>query len=153
MSKWPVFQDYVGEGDSITCERDGFTLTATVYWDDCVDAPDQRQDGYWPSLDPESAGYIGPKSKRTLERHMAKAKAIMDAWKRDEWWYVGVAVTVSKAGVQLTEQYHHALWGVECNYPGGRKGKRNAYLSQVAEELTGEALAEAKAKLAALCAA
>lgn len=141
------FQHYACEGDSISCEVEGFTLYATVYRDDCSDRPDQRDCGFWPSLDPKHAGYIGPKSATTLRRHMAKAQAIMRAWENDEWWYCGVAVTVRREGVQLTSQYGNAFWGVECNYPGSA----NEYLLTVANELASEALEEAKAKLKELC--
>jgi hypothetical protein len=142
-----AFQNYVCEGDNISCEVEGFTLTATVYRDDCGDRPDERDCGFWPSLDPQSAGYIGPKSATTLRRHMAKAKATMEAWERDEWFYCGVAVTVEREGVELTPRYANALWGVECNYPGSD----NSYLRDVANELASEALEEAKGKLATLC--
>lgn len=142
------FKSFVCEGDSITCDVDGFTATATLYRDDCGDAPDDRQDGFWPSLDPKAAGYIGAKSQRTLARHMAKAQALMDAWQRGEWHYFGVAVTIERAGVQLTERYAHAVWGIEGNYPGGD----NSYFQEVANELLEEALAEARAKRERLCA-
>jgi hypothetical protein len=66
------------------------------------------------------------------------------AWCADEWFWCGVAVTVSKAGVQLTGQYDNALWGIE-NTAG-------AYLAEVAEELASEALPAARAKLAELTA-
>lgn len=142
------FDSFVCEGDKITCDVDGFTCTARLYHDDCADAPDERQDGFWPSLDPQDAGYIGPKSKRTLAREMAKARAIMDAWKNDEWHYYGVAVTVEREGVQLVGRYDHALWGIEGNYPG----TDNSYFQEVANELLDEALSAARAKVSALCA-
>lgn len=149
MTKFPKFQDYACDGDSVSVDVDGFTVTARIYRDDCSDAPDERQDGFWPSLNPADAGYIGAKSPRTLARHRAKAQAIMDAWKRDEWHYVGVALTIEKDEVQLTGQYEHALWGIECNHP---YGDGNAYLSEVAGDLLAEALDAARAKLATLCA-
>ncbi len=141
------FNSYACEGDSISCEVAGFTLTATIYRDDNGDSPEERYDGFWPSIDPKSAGYIGQKSTATLRRHMAKAKAILEAWERDDWFYVGVAVTVSRSGICLTGKYGNALWGVECNYPESD----NSYLMVVANELAPEALSEAKAKLAELC--
>lgn len=143
------FQNYVCVGDSISCSVDGFDVTARIYRDDCSDKPDERQDGFWPSLDPKSAGYIGAKSKRTLARHHAKAENVMRAWLADEWFYCGVAVTVSRNEVQLTSEFSNALWGVECNYPGSD----NSYLCGVANELLNEALDEARAKLRTLCAA
>lgn len=97
--------------------------------DDDYGAPDERQDGFWPSLDPDDAGYIGNKPKSTLVRHMAHAEQVMQAWKDDEWFYCGVAVTVEREGVQLTGQYDHALWGIACNYPERNKRRRpNDYL-------------------------
>lgn len=140
------FNKYACTGDTITCDVDGFTATARIYQDDCTDAPDERQDGFWPSLDPKSAGYIGAKSERTLQRRMAQAKRVMEAWKANEWFYCGVAVTIEKGDVTLTGRYENALWGIECNYPKSD----NSYLRDVANELLPEALAQAKAKLETL---
>ncbi len=138
------FDRYVCEGDSITCEVGKFTATARIYRDDSGDSPDQRDDGFWPSRDPESAGYVDPDK---FDDEYAKAEKVMAAWKNDQWFYCGVAVTVECEGVQLTRQYDSALWGIECNYPDSD----NAYLGEVANELLGEAIESAKAKLAALC--
>ena len=149
---FPDFDRYVCEGDTVTLDIDGFTLTATIYRDDDDGAPDERDNGFWPSLDPNNAGYIGNKSKSTLARHMAFAEQVMQAWKDDEWFYCGVAVTVEREGVQLTGQYDHAVWGLECNYPERNKRHRpNDYLAQVASEYIGEALDAAYAEIAALC--
>lgn len=71
----------------------------------------------------------------------------LKAWCDDEWFYCGVSVTVEREGVELVGEYAHALWGIECNYPDAD----NSYLCTVANELAGEALDEARAKLAALC--
>ena len=101
---------------------------------------------------PDGEGYIGNKSKSTLARRMAHAEQVMQAWKDDEWFYCGVAVTVEREGVRLTGQYDHAVWGIECNYPERNKRHRpNAYLAEVASELIGEAMDAARAKIAALC--
>jgi hypothetical protein len=142
------FQNYACDGDSITCDVQGFTITATLHHDDGADAPDQMSDGFWPSLNPKSAGYIGNKSQSTLRRHLAKAREVMRAWQQNEWFYCGVSVTVARRGVELVGRYDHALWGIECNYPGSG---HNNYLTEVANELLGEALADARAKLATLC--
>jgi hypothetical protein len=139
------FDRFVCEGDKITCTVGRFTATATIYRDDCGDMPDQRDDGFWPSRDPKAAGYVLPEN---FEAEHAKAERIMAAWKNDEWFYCGVAVTVVCEGVSLIARYDSALWGVECNYPDSD----NAYLGEVANELLGEAIEQAKAKLAKLCA-
>lgn len=81
------FDDYACETDSITGTRDGF----------------------WPSLDPNSAGYIGAKTKSTLARHMVKARGVLRAWENNDWFYCGIAVTVSRNGVELTDEFSNAL--------------------------------------------
>lgn len=134
------FEEYVCEGDSISCEVDGFTITATVVRDDYSGAPDKEMDGFWPSLNPKDAGWIGPKSRATLARHMARAQEIMDAWRNDEWFWCGIVLSVSRHGVVLDE-HAASLWGIECNYPTFRKRDRaNAYLIEVANDLLEEAL-------------
>lgn len=142
------FQRYACEGDSIHTTIDGFQVTARIYRDDCGDTPEERDCGFWPSLDPKGAGYIGPKSQSTLRRHLKKAHTILEAWRNDEWFYCGVSLTVERAGVELTGEFDHALWGIECNYPGSD----NSYLSGVANELLSEALDAAREKLSELCA-
>lgn len=134
------FAKYVCEGDSISCKAGKFTATATIYRDDCTDSPDQRQDGFWPSCNPKDAGYVLPEN---YESEQAKAKEVMRAWNADEWFYCGVAVTIERAGIVLTGRYDNALWGVDCNYPGAD----NSYLCDVANELLGEALEQAEAKM------
>ena len=140
------FGKFVCENDTFCAQYDGFQLLARIYRDDSGDTPEERDDGFWPSLDKTSACYIGPKSKRTFERHMAKAKRVMQAWRDDEWFYCGVVVSASREGVQFTGKYDHALWGIECNYPDSD----NEYLRVIANELAEEALAEARGKLAKL---
>ena len=142
------FDAFVCEGDTITTEAEGFTVTARVARDDCADAPDQRQDGFWPSLDPQDAGFIGAgKTDADLDTAKARAKAVMDAWEADAWFYCGIVLTVRRAGVVL-DDHAASLWGIEANYPESD----NAYLAEVADELLPEALEAARSALARLCA-
>lgn len=69
----------------------------------------------------------------------------LKAWCDDEWSWVGVAVTVSRAGVDLTGEYDHAIWGVDS--PSAD------HLTELANERIGEALDSARAKISALSAA
>lgn len=145
------FNNYAIDGDTITCTVDGFDCVATIHHDDDSDSPDERQDGFWPSLDPDDAGYIGGKTQAQLTAQKRRASHIMNTWKNDEWWYVGIAVTVSKNDIQLTGDYDHALWGIECNYPYGGK-KRNNHLREVANEELDDALEAAKLAIKSLVA-
>lgn len=128
---------WVDQGDRITYydKKNKIEFIATIWDDDCNMPPDQHSEGFWPSLDPQSAGYIGPKSRRALAYHHAKAEEIMRSWRNDEWRYVGIAVTAHKADVQLTDDFVHALWGIESTSPG--------YLREVAEDLLTECRDEA----------
>lgn len=178
------FGRYAGDGDSITCQVDGFTVTARIYADDDGSAPWERGDGHgpvsaWVRRDKapgerllnedhglkrfydfaaavalalkDGWGVEGGRLKGETKRAYAVRAAehdfeVLKAWCNDDWRYVGVAVTVSRDDVDLTGEYEHALWGVECNYPGSD----NSYLTDVANEQLPEAFAAARAKLASL---
>ena len=68
------FGDYVCIGDSITCTVDGYTITARIAHDETPDAPDERQDGFWPSLYKDDAGFIG--SGNGFRDRFAKAQTL-----------------------------------------------------------------------------
>lgn len=141
------FDAFVCEGDSITCMADGFTLTARLEADDSGEAPDKWSDGFWPSLDPASPGFIGAKSPRTLRRHMAKAREVMAAFEAGDLWQCGVVVAVWRNGIEL-DAYAASLWGIEANWP---HADGNPYLLDVANQLADEALDAGRAIVAALC--
>ncbi|GLQ19503.1 hypothetical protein ACFFUB_13840 [Algimonas porphyrae] len=148
MAFLETFDGFVCEGDTIAAQVDGYTVTARVVRDDTPDAPDQRQDGFWPTLDPQDAGFIGAgKTDADLKTAKATAKAVMDAWEADEWFYCGIVVCVSRASVTL-DDHAASLWGIEANYPDND----NAYLTEVARGLVPEALDAARVALASLCA-
>ena len=143
------FQPFVCEGDSISCEVAGFEIIARIVRDDCPDAPDERQDGFWPSLYKDAPGFIGPgpNHRQRFAEAQAKAEAVMEAWRKGEWFYCGIVLSVERDGIELD---HHAasLWGVEWNYPG----TDNCYLTTVANELLSEALDAGRAAAARLAA-
>jgi hypothetical protein len=150
MSFSERFSTYVCPGDTITCEVDGFTVMAQIVLDDCPDAPDQRQDGFWPSLYIGDPGFIGPGNgfRKRFAKAQAEAEAVMEAWRKGDWFYCGIVLSVTLEGVTLNA-HAASLWGVEANYPGSD----NAYLAEVADELLPEALDAARAVLARLRAA
>jgi len=111
------FFPYVCEGDSIACEIEGFRITARIVRDDCPEAPDRRQDGFWPSLYINDPGFIGEADqgsvqwtdpppngnnvRERLARAQAEAEAIMAAWRRDDWFYCGIVLAIECETVEL----------------------------------------------------
>ncbi|ABI77983.1 hypothetical protein HNE_1441 [Hyphomonas neptunium ATCC 15444] len=71
----------------------------------------------------------------------------MAGWRKDEWFYCGVVLSVSIDGVELAP-HAASLWGLEANYPGSE----NEALTQSANDLLPEALAEAGLVLTRLAA-
>ena len=149
MSFSERFDSFACEGDTIGCEVDGFTFTARIVADDCPDAPDQRQDGFWPSLYKDAPGFIGPGNsfRQRFAVAQAKAEAVMEAWRKSEWFYCGIVLSVERDGIEL-DRHAASLWGVECNYPG----TDNSYLTTVANELLPEALDAGRAAASRLAA-
>jgi hypothetical protein len=135
------FGKHVCDGDKIRCSVDGFDVVATAHYDDDTTPPYERVDGFWPSHEPNNAGYVKPED---FDKAQEEAQRIMDAWNNDEWHYFGVAVTVYKNDVKLTGDYNNALWGIETNLPGSH----NVYLLEVANDLISSALDEAKEAIA-----
>ncbi|MCR9193836.1 MAG: hypothetical protein NXH88_03835 [Hyphomonas sp.] len=141
------FQTFVCEGDSLTCEVAGFEVTARIVRDDCPDAPNERQEGFWPSLYKDAPGFIGPGNnfRQRFAQAQARAEAVMEAWRKDEWFYCGIVLSISFEGVLLDDNAV-SLWGIEANYPESD----NAYLTDVANELLPEALDTGRVVLARL---
>ena len=143
------FRPFVCPGDVISCEAGPFTVLAQVVPDDCPDAPDQRQDGFWPSLYIGAPGFIGPGNnfRQRFAEAQAKAEAVMEGWRKGDWFYCGIVLSVSLEDVDLA-QTAAALFGIEANYPC----TDNSYLTDVANDLLPEAVAAARETLARLAA-
>jgi hypothetical protein len=141
------FATFVCPGDTITGEAGPFTVLAQTVPDDCPDAPDQRQDGFWPSLYANAPGFIGPgpNHRQRFAEAQAKAEAVMEGWRKGDWFYCGIVLSVSLEGVVLAS-HAASLWGIETNYPRAD----NSFLTEVANELLPEAVAVARETLARL---
>ena len=122
-SAFPQFDNYACVGDDIRWEHEGYDFVARLMAD--IDSHVNDSGCY---------------SKKQIE-----------AWKNDEWFFVGVVVSVSKNNVELSD-YAASLWGIDCNFPS-RKKNTNTYLSEVAHDLQGEALDFAKIEQARINAA
>lgn len=113
-TKFPTFPPYVCIGDKITWVSGGFLLTATIHQDSDTKPEDSE----------------------------CYAEAEIEAFKKDEWFYCGIIVSVEKQGIMI-EDHAASLGGIECNFPGAD----NSYLSEVAQELEIEAITAGKAEL------
>jgi len=113
-TKFPQFDSYAIAGDSITWEKEGFDITATLHADTDTHVNDFEC-------------YSQIKIKQ---------------WKNDEWFFVGVVLSVSKNAV-LIDDHAASLWGIDCNY----NKRSNRYLSEVAQELESEAIETANKRI------
>lgn len=110
-SEFPRFNSYTCCGDSIRWTADRYDFKATIVED--IDTPITKSECYTSSQ--------------------------TKAWRNNEWFFVGVVISVSLNGV-LLDDHAATLWGIECNFPKGG----NKYLSEVAQDLQDEALRVAK---------
>lgn len=124
------FDTYACAGDTITCEMEGFMFTATIEHDQCYKIDDDESH----NIDREVTGCNDAQQKKLIDAR--------EAWYKDDWFYCGIVISVSRNGVELDE-HAASLWGIECNYPGSN----NAYLSEYANELLDEAIEAAREAL------
>jgi hypothetical protein len=86
--------------------------------DDCQDRPDERDDGFWPSNDPNAAGYVKPED---YDKQLASATERYNAWKRGDWNFIGVraraVITLPIGGTSFVtyELVSPGLWGIESD--------------------------------------
>lgn len=117
------FDRYVCIGDTITLERDGFTVVARIEHD-----PDSH-------IDDDDCHNVDQSVTGCDEMQQAKLLAAREAWFADEWCYCGIVLSVAKNGIVL-DNCAVSLWRIECNYPGSD----NSYLTAIANELLDEAV-------------
>lgn len=115
---FPQFPAYACEGDRIEWTREGFDLCARLVYD--TDTKPTDFDCY--------------------------DTADIERWRADEWFYVGVVLSVSRNGVELSD-HAASLWGIDCNF----SDTSNDYLSEVAQELEAEALDTDRDEVARIC--
>jgi hypothetical protein len=98
----------------------------------CAGAPDSNDEGFWPSQDPDSPGYVLPEN---YEKEMRRARGRMAAWKAGRWHYVGVQavarVFIPAGGnsFRVLTLESAGLWGIESN---SGKYLREVYLEEKA---------------------
>ena len=109
--------------ESKTIERDGFTVTLEMVED--TDSTPFDADCY--------------------------DESDIEAWRNDEWRYVGFVYTASREGVDLGEA---SICGAELDFPGGKMDGIDAWISEdyYHADLVSEAIDDARATLKRLTA-
>lgn len=92
-------------------------FTRLIQDDDQQPRPDTRDDGFWPSRDPESSGYVLPEN---FEAEYSRAVERMVAFDRGDWYWIGV-----RARAEIRVPYGQdfitttidspGLWGVDSD--------------------------------------
>lgn len=108
------FEKFVQTGDSRTVEHGPFTITATVHQDH--DSTPLDFDFY--------------------------SEEAVEAWRRGEWEFVGIVLSISVGSVQLSN-HAAALWSIECNFPSNHPNE-SEWMTEVANDLLPEAIVEAE---------
>lgn len=152
------FDNYTIAGDTRATMWGPFTLEAKIYNDDSSLRPDEFDAGIMPAY--HHSPPEGSAARRRYYRHLQRARAVVDAWERGEWRYVGVSVSVLCIDEDGAPEVlgSVSLWGIGCNYPRvpkmrdpktGRWRKRptNSYLREVANDLAPEAIRDASRTL------
>lgn len=101
--------------------------------DDDNSPPDQRDEGFWPSMDPDAPGYVDPAQFAHEHR---KAMARFAAHAAGEWEYVGVQAEARCLIVRNGHGTYYTLrspgvWGMESDcedYINGIYGEQKAEL-------------------------
>lgn len=127
--------------------------------DDSGDMPDDNNDGFWPSLDPDEAGYIGDdptdvtgeKQQARFEEQQAEAQARYDAF-GDSWNFVGVvavahiSIPIGGGSFATYTLQSPGLWGVESDAGDyletvyeDQKAELLSHLVKLGETMTGDA--------------
>ncbi len=140
-----IFNEY---RDGLEVERDGFTFKIQECPDDDADLSYYGEFGGKMeselSIEHQGApfqiaGWFNPENVENETQAQENYQRVL-AYHRDEWHMMGIKVVVYKAGVRLGDA---SLWGIESDGD-------ESYFLETANDLTDEALMEAKATLARL---
>lgn len=110
-------------------------------------APDVNDEGFWPSMDPQAAGYIGddptiitPEGQEArLTEHIQRAEERMAAWTHGDWTYVGVIakaeilIPIGGSSFRILNVASAGLWGVESD--AGEEYLQSVYEDEKADLL------------------
>src|SRR5882672_11238708 len=120
--------------------------TVTIQWervearDDSGDTPEERDEGFWPSLDKDKAGYVGEENAARFDELCEAADARFKGWRDGDWYFIGVAarahisIPIGGGSFRTITIDSGGLWGIESD--------AGDYLDEVFEEEKASLLAE-----------
>jgi hypothetical protein len=82
------------------------------------DGPEERDEAFWPSDDPEHCAYVAPEN---FESAMAEAKDRMERFQSGDWEYVGVIasarllIPIGGGSFRIIDVQSAGLWGIESD--------------------------------------
>lgn len=112
-------------------------------YDDYQRKPDENDEGFWPSQDKNSPGYVGDIPKEEFLKQAGAAVARMAAWENGDWNYIGIRAKATiklpiGQGSIITYTLESAgLWGVESDAD-------EEYKNEIFEEQKAELLSHIK---------
>jgi len=98
-----------------------------IIWEKVVEsdghneAPDQNDEGFWPSQDSEAAGYCGEHTDEEFEQLLEDAQQRFNDWENGVWEYVGVRakatvyIPIGGNSFHIMEMQSAGLWGIESD--------------------------------------
>jgi hypothetical protein len=117
---------------------------SSLFYDHAEARKIARKDGWGPPGGPKP----GESREEQIERAVANDFQYLKGWCDGDWMYFIVSVTARFQGIELLKPFNHCQGGIEGNAPGSD----HAYMTQVANDLLGEARKEAVKSLASLAA-
>lgn len=141
--------------NSFTCTDSPAPQKVRIDWsivtiddEDNTDRPDERDDGFWPSLDPDAAGYIGdpipgdaPGARDAEFAHQqAFAQERMADFDAGVWGYIGVVaravvhIPIGGQSFRVLKLESAGLWGIESDC--GDEYKRQVFDDEKASLLS-----------------
>jgi len=106
--------------------------------------PDQWNCGFWPSQDPDMAGYVGPNvSDEDFEHMYNKAQERMDAFKRGDWCHV---IVKARAIIEIVRNgFYTQFVEIESDGYGGVEGDSgDKYMNEIFEKEKAELIEDLK---------
>lgn len=113
------------------------------YWSDSIDSKTFEHDGFDVTI------YVVPDADSSPFDAECYSQSDVQAWRDDEWFYVGFVYVASRDGIELGSA---SIWGTEWDFPGANDSSIDAWIAEdyYHPDLLKEAVTEARAEIVRL---